>query len=35
LFVWMEKTKQIKRGNLVTLPSVTLGKEVFCRVSRS
>jgi hypothetical protein len=33
LFVWMEYKKQIKRCILVTLPSVTLGKEVLCRVS--
>jgi hypothetical protein len=33
LFLWMEYKKQIKRCILVTLPSVTLGKEVLCRVS--
>jgi hypothetical protein len=32
LFVWMEYKKQIKRCILVTLPSVTLDKEVLCRV---
>jgi hypothetical protein len=31
----MEKQKQIKKGILVTLPSVTLGKDVLCRVSGS
>jgi hypothetical protein len=34
LFVWIEHKKQIKRDILVTLPSVTLDKEVLCRVSR-
>jgi hypothetical protein len=33
LFVWREYKKQIKRCILVTLMSVTLGKEVLCRVS--
>jgi hypothetical protein len=32
LFEWNRKNK-LKRCVLVTLPSVTLGKEVLCRVS--